>query len=246
MIKTTLSKLVTLFMVIVLVLVAGIHLSASSKSSGIIERLMATITTQEYKEGHTTTTKNNFFYQSNGKVLTQFVEPHNFIVSINRQGEYQVYDPNTNVLSQGQNDSYRSDILFFNHFLSNRVNDLGLRDLGFVLDKTSFEEQLMITEWSPNTVTGDVAFKAVLVHKDHLPIFLGYEKLDGTPIRKMFFYNYQAIANVHLPTTMTEIHFFDNGDSTVSRTKYSDILVNEFARSNYFDFEVPADAILKK
>lgn len=210
-----------------------------------IQRLKATITTKQVKNGKASTVKATYYYSSGGKIVTHFTQPREYVLLTNSKGEYKIYDPKNNTVEQSQNDAFSTDITFFGHFLNNRINDMGLRNMGFSLQNTRFDEGAMITDWKPQLVNAESPYYIELVHENSLPIFIGYKDISGKYMRKVFFYNYQKIQQVNLPATVTDINYLANGDSIVGRTQYTDILVNEKASGSYFDFQVPQNAKLK-
>lgn len=210
-----------------------------------IQKLTAAITTKQVNKGKSTTVKANLYYTTGGKLVTHFTQPREYVLLTNSKGEYKIYDPQTNTVEQNQNEAFSTDITYFGHFLNNRTTDMGLRNLGFTLYNTRFETNATVTEWKPMLVDGDTPVVVELVHENNIPIFLGYKELSGKYLRKVFFYNYQKVQQANLPATITDINYFANGDSIVSRTQYANILVNEQAKGSYFDFQIPANAKLK-
>ena len=72
---------------------------------------------------------------------------------------------------------------------------------------------------------------------------MAYFDVDGKPLRKMFFSEYQTVRVVDFPFRVTEINYFEAGtDSAVTRIQYSNILLNERAQSDFFTFEIPENA----
>jgi len=72
-----------------------------------------------------------------------------------------------------------------------------------------------------------------------------YENAAKGIIRKVFYYNYQALDAYSFPSTTTEI-IYDKGDSTVSKTSYSDFRLNQLASGAYFNYKIPANAKIER
>ncbi|MGB1206251.1 MAG: hypothetical protein ACPG5B_11425 [Chitinophagales bacterium] len=210
-----------------------------------INKLQVQIVTKQTANGKLTTVEADMYYQSNGDITTHFQKPAEYILQTNKEGEYQVYDPKANTIEQDQSESVSTEITFFSYFLNGQVNDMGLRKMGFQQIATDFNDGLLVTEWQPKSPLGVPIFKAELVHQDYKPVYLGYENFEGKALRKMFFYNYKKIGAIDFPTTITEINFYENGDSSISKTQYKNIKINEAASGDYFDFQPPSDAKLK-
>ncbi|QQS29208.1 MAG: hypothetical protein IPM47_20635 [Sphingobacteriales bacterium] len=219
--------------------------SFTNKLTPPIQKLKADITTKQVRSGKSSTVKAELYYTSGGKLITHFTQPREYVLVTNNKGEYKIYDPNKNTVEQNQSEAFSTDITYFGHFLNNRTTDMGLRNLGFTLYNTRFETNATVTEWQPQLVDRNTPVFVELVHENSIPIFIGYKEWGGKYLRKVFFYNYQKIQHVNLPATITDINYLENNDSIVSRTNYSNILVNEQAKGSYFDFQIPANAKLK-
>jgi len=217
-----------------------------SAQSSLIKKLSTKITIQEVHNGVSTKVEAEVYYTSNGNVTTHFTYPNNYVLLANNKGEYQVYNPQDNTIKQNQHTAYNTETTFFSHFLNNRTNDMGLQGLGFKLNKTDFENNLMISTWQPQTLTSPIA-KVSLVHENQIPIYLDYADNNNNTVRKVYFYDYKTLQNyLQIPTQITAINYFENGDSTIHRTQYHSFEVNQKKGSSYFDFKIPKDAKLVK
>lgn len=184
-----------------------------------------------------------WYQQKDGKMVSVYSDP-NILVTTNNKGEATVYDFKSNKVGTKQNASYSSEGSYFYFFLSNKSSDLGLKDMGFKLNDTKFENQRVITTWIPPQALTSVLLKVELVLENYKPIYMAYYNGNNKIIRKVFYYNYQTFAGyVPLPLTVTEIAYFDDGDSSITKTTYSDVLVNEKVTDlKYVNFKIPADA----
>mgnify|MGYP006288238259 CR=1 FL=1 len=129
------------------------------------------------------------------------------------------------------------------YFLANKIYDLGLKGLGLQLSNTRHEQGLMITEWKPVGDLSDKLSKVELVHKNYLPIYIAYFNTKNEMVQKIYYYKYRTISNLNFPTKVVEFNYLPNGDSTVTRTMYSNIKfgLNE-SNEKFFNFEIPSDA----
>jgi hypothetical protein len=133
-----------------------------------------------------------------------------------------------------------NDALYY--FLSNQVNDLGLRELGYTIKATRFEEGITVTDWiPPNLQLGNLS-KVELAQENYLPIYTAYYNAKNKAIRKVYFSDYTISSAAALPRRITEIEYLPNGDSIISRKVYSDIKFDLDASDEYFNFKIPSDA----
>jgi hypothetical protein len=207
-----------------------------------IERLSATITTRQVQKGKSVTVRGQLFYQRNGNMVTHFTFPREVVILSNKLGETRIYDPSRNAVIRYQSEAFSTQTTQLAFFLSGTTSDMGLIRLGFVQDKTSNIGKLLITEWRlkiPNTKSPIQRVK--IVYDRANPIYMHYTDGTGKIIRKVFYYGYQPIEGRPFPATTTEIVYQDH-DSTVSKTVYTDFQLNQAATSPYFEYTIPANA----
>ncbi len=192
-------------------------------------------------------TKAEIFYRYDvGKMVMHYTYPDEYVLITNSQGEAKIYYPAKKQLFIQKNQilSSENDILYY--FLSNKQNDLGLKELGCTLKETKIENNLLITTWLPPTAQADKISEIEMAHENYQPIFSSYKTQKNKFLRKIYYSNYFSDSEVSFPTKITEINYLANGDSIISRKTYSNILLGNQANSSYFDFQIPADAQLMK
>ena len=211
-----------------------------------INRLSATVTTRQVQQGKSVTIRGEVFYQRNGDMLTHFTFPREVIILANKLGETSLYDPSRNSVMYYQNKAFSTQTSQLAFFLNGTTSDMGLIQLGYVQAKTSNTGKLLVTEWQLKTPDKKAAVQRVkIVYSGANPIYMHYTDGGGTVIRKVFFYGYQFIDNRPFPATTTEIVYQDR-DSTVSKTAYTDIRLNTVANSPYFEYKIPANAKIER
>lgn len=186
------------------------------------------------------------FYQfDKGNMLTRYLSPLNYMFFTNQKGEAKVYYPKTNEVYLKQSADFDSEKCLLYFFLSNKLNDLGLKDMGFSITDTRFEDHLVITTWFPPAVLINSYGKVELVHEDYRPIYIAYFDKSGKITKKIFYYEYSSFPQFSLPTKVVELDYLSNGDSIVNKITYSDIKVGEKANSYYFNYKIPLNATVK-
>ncbi len=197
-----------------------------------------------YIKGRVVHATGDIYYNfTTGKMVSHFVTPMDYYLLMNNKGEAQVYYPKSNevVLTRGMDFNTEKTLLYY--FLANKIYDLGLKDLGFSMTHTRFEEGHMISEWSPKGTMKTSLSKIELVHKNYLPIYLGYYNTKKELVQKIFYYNYRTVKSLNFPQKVVEITYLPDGDSTVKRMAYSGFSfgINP-DNEKYFNFSVPKSA----
>ena len=183
-----------------------------------------------------------FYNHAERKMVTKFGEPYNYIIISNDKGEAKVYYPKENkvLLTQGMSFNTENSLLYY--FLANKINDLGLSDLGFRLNNTKYEDDLMISEFVPMNMVNSKLSKVELVHKNFLPVYVAYYNDKNEVVQKIFYYQYQNFSYLNLPMKAVEYSYVSPKDSSITRKIYSNVNINDNASSEYFNFKIPEDA----
>lgn len=208
----------------------------------LIEKLSVNMVSRQLQAGKSVTLKARIYYQRNGNMVTYFTDPRHYIVVSNKVGELKIYDPAKNTVQQYQNFLFSSQSSQFYYFFSGKSADMGLGEAGYVQEKTYAEKNLFVTLWKLKKADKKAQIQKVkLVFQGQRPIYMHY--LDGSNkiIRKVFYYNYSQVENNSLPMATTEIVYAD-GDSTITKTTFSELKYNHQATGEYFNFKIPSNA----
>lgn len=201
---------------------------------------------RQVQAGKSITIKGNVYYQRNGNMVTHFTYPKQYFVIANKTGEVKMYDPSHNSVLLYQNFLLSTQSSQFYYFFSGKSSDMGLSDVGYVQEKITPEKGLLISLWKLKVPDKKALIQRVkLVYQGQNPVYMHYEDVTGKIIRKVFYSNYSLIENTSFPSTTTEI-VYDEADSTVSRTSFSEFKFNQNASSQYFDFQIPANAKIER
>ncbi len=208
-----------------------------------VDRLMMNMKSQSLHQGKVVNIEAELYYSSSsGVLLTRYTNPPGPIMITNEQGELVVYDEGKNTVSYSQSDEYSTLTNIVRFFLQGLTQDMGLEAFGFSLMETRFEDNLVITEWFPPQHLYGLFNRIKLVHEDFLPIYAAYYDAQKNLAKKVYYSNYKNVGDVFIPTSVTEFNYVAN-DSVVNRMIFSDIKTNYQARSPWFNFRVPDDAL---
>lgn len=207
-----------------------------------IEKISASLISRQVQGGRSVTIRGDIFYQRNGNLTTHFTYPREYILIGNKLGETKIYDPVANTVIQYQNFLFSTQSSQFYYFFSGKIYDMGLTDIGYVQDKTYFENNLKVTEWKLKVPQKKALIQRVkLVFDNQKPVYMHYADANNKIIRKVYYYNYTQLSVYDFPATTTEIVFNDK-DSSVIKTSYDNFNINESATSGYFNFSIPSNA----
>lgn len=207
-----------------------------------IEKISASLVSRQVQQGKSVTLKGEVYYQRDGNMITRFIYPKEYMIVANKFGETRIYDPEKNSVYQYQNILFSTQSSQFYYFFTGRITDMGLTRVGYVQDKTYNDGQLLVTEWKLKTPSKKNMIQRIkIVYDGQLPIYMHYEDITHKVFRKVYYYNYQQLDVYSFPATTTEI-LYDKGDSTVSKTNYTDFKLNGQATSAWFNFTIPPTA----
>ncbi len=210
-------------------------------------RISLTMESKMLSKGKAMIINAEIYYQyDQGRMLTRYLKPLEYMFFTNNKGEAKIYYPSTNEVMMRQSAEFNSEngLLFF--FLSNKLSDLGLQETGFKITDTRFEGGLVISSWSPPGELLKYYSKVELVHENYRPIYIAYYDNKGKVRQKIFYYEYSSFTDFSLPLKVVQTDFMANGDSTITKITYSDIKVAEKATSTFFNFKIPVNAKVKK
>lgn len=210
-------------------------------------RLSLSMETKILKGGQVSTIKAEIFYLfDQGKMITRYISPVEYIFVSNNKGEASVYYPKSNQVAVKQAIEFDTEKTMLYYFLADKLNDLGLKDLGFKLTDTRFEEGMMISTWEPATSFNDIFSKVELVHENDLPIYIAYFNLKNKLTQKIYYYNYQFHQDLALPHKVLEYQYLQDGDSILNRIAYSNVKTGNDANDDFFNFKIPSNARIIK
>lgn len=224
-----------------------LFLQARSPAQDHLQKISAHVYTRQAEKGYFTSIQSNLYFTADGNLVSDFSSPRKYISITNNKGEVQIYDPKENTVVQFQNSLLSTNTTPFYYFFSGKTSDMGLRNAGYKIIDTKFDKNLAITTWQvvAPPKKGDPVYYVKLVHDQYRPVYMDYEDFNRKVIRKVYYYDYTQVGGVEFPKTFTEILYQDK-DSIVTKTEYSDFRINEKAQSTLFQFKIPENAKLAK
>ena len=221
----------------ILVLITAAALLAPAGASAQ-RRISAGVEVKQAAGGKVATVTKRVFCSLDGRIVVHFLKPEDYIVTSNVKGETRLFIPRTNEVVMDNTAVMTSQDELVSVFMSGRGEDLGLGMYGYRLQATTREDGL-VKKTFVSDKDGDVP-RVEIVYENFLPIYCGYLDASGKTISKTFYSNYVPAGRMRLPTRVTSITYTSQKDSSVMRTIYSDIRVDD--DDPYYDFQVPANA----
>lgn len=208
-----------------------------------IERLSVSMVSKTVQKGKVVTIIADVYYQKKtGLMITHFTKPFETISITDAYGNMKIYDPKINTVMQMTGLNYSSDNSLFYYFLSNKTEDMGLKNMGFKLINTKLDNKMVITSWTSTSSTTTIT-KAEVVHQNYVPIYLAFYNKKNRVVSKTYYSNYQKIGGVNIPLTVTEIQFSAlSNDSLIQRKSYSNPLIDMQVNDMWLNYKIPADA----
>lgn len=200
-------------------------------------RISADVEVKQAAGGKVATITKRVHCSSDGRAVVHFLKPQDYILLTNMKGETRMYIPSTNEVIVDNSATLTSQDELIAVFMSGRSEDLGLGMYGYRLQGTTREDGLVKKTYVTDKA-GDIP-KVEIVYENFLPIYCGYLDASGRTITKTFYSKYVPAGRLMLPTRTTSITYTQK-DSSVVRTIYSDIKVDD--DDPLFDFQVPSGA----
>ena len=214
-------------------------------SQQLVDQVQVKMNSRTMNKGKYTSIIADIWYQAHdGKMVSHYTSPYNMVVITNNKGEAQLYNVEQNTINTQQNQAFSTQGGYFYYFLANKLNDLGLTEMGFQILDTKFSGTKVISKWLPPSSLLTALKHVELVLDDYKPVYMAYYNPKGKLIRKVYYYNYRSLSNmVSIPLTVTEINYLGEGDSILTKTVYSDVKINlDVEKTGYLNFKIPADA----
>jgi len=201
-------------------------------------RISADVEVKQAAGGKVATITKRVYCSLDGRIVVHFLKPEDYIVTSNVKGETRIFIPRTNEVVVDNTSAMTSQDELISVFMSGRAEDLGLGMYGYRLQSTTREDGLIKKTYVTDK-EGDVP-KVEIVYENFLPIYCGYVSASGKTISKTYYSKYVPAGRTMIPTRTTSITYTSQKDSSVMRTIYSDIRVDD--NDTYYDFQVPAGA----
>jgi len=227
-------------MILFLVSTSGWHIPSPSN----IRIVSAHLKVRKLSHGKKLEYDADMCYSANGDMVAHYHAPLDYYILNNKKGQIRIYQPKDNTLRTVTDAFMGSSSSYFYAFVNFRSSDLNLRDMGFILRNTKYEEGLQISDWLPPAAAAARLSKVELVHRNGKIIYAGYFDGKEQLFKKVYYGKSENIKGVEFPTTLTEITYMNPSrtDSTIEKSNYSAFKVNEQVNDPVCSFQIPPQA----
>ena len=125
-----------------------------------------------------------YYHFESGILITHQKEPFEHFIITDSKGEIKIYNTEKNEVYVSRDPSKITDQTLLYYFFAKRLNDFGLRDMGFTLENTEFKDDLKVSWWKNDFPESPIK-KVELVHQKDLPIFMAYYDKNNSISRKV-------------------------------------------------------------
>ena len=202
----------------------------------------ADVEIKQVAKGKVFTIKKSIYYQSSGKLVVHFTVPEEYFIVTNSFGETKAYIPSKNEVTVFNDKTFSSENELLYYFFSNKIDDLGLKELGFTVTSIRTDNDNIVKTYTSDKNEYKNISKIEMVYENYLPVYCAYFNPKGEITRKIYYSNYSHYSQLTLPTRITEIVYNSPVDSIVKREIYSNIKLNNATNNTLFEYEVPASA----
>ena len=221
----------------------AVILLATSFESPVNYKISLRMETKSLHNGTYSKVISDIYYKvDEGVMVMHYQYPLEFVFVSNQKGEAKMYNPKDNTVNLKQNSIYSSENNYLFYFLSQNANDLGFKEQGYQLLDTKFDGPMMINKWKPPVAMSQLIGEVEMVHKNHIPIYLGFYDPQQKLRKKVFYSGYQKYNDISFPMKITQYDYVSEEDSIITRTEFSNVKLGGTAVSDYFEFKIPEDA----
>ncbi len=200
-------------------------------------RIKVDITVKKrYADGKFTLNKGTIYYDNvTGKLVSDiwFPEKETYVMMDNMV--YVIKDGK--LINMSQNPS-PPETTIFALVLKNSIQYYGLENSGYQLAGVEEDKGLVISTWLPPDQLKNVVGKILIANKDGLITGIIFYNTEGKIVSKKFFEAYKNIRGIMFPTRMVQFFYDEQGNETIQKTEFKNIVIDEQGNDEYYDFPV--------
>jgi hypothetical protein len=183
---------------------------------------------------------------ANQKTVTKITHPITIVSIQEKSGDVFNYDATRNEVTQRKSQATMSSENIFKYMLLQNQMDLGLKERGFKLTNSKFNEGLVILTWEPPTILASKISYAELVMQNNIPIYLANFDTKKKMINKSYYTKYQTLNGKSVPLQVTDFQYIysdkNKKDSIITKTTFSNIKLNNEVDMEMLNFKIPSNA----
>jgi hypothetical protein len=202
-------------------------------------RLRVDITVKKrYHDGKFSLVKGTVYYDNTtGKMVTDiwFPEKEQYVML----GKMVYVIKNGKLISASEN-PMPPETTIFALVLKNSIQYYGLENSDFKLSDVQEDGDLVISTWLPPDNLKTVIGKILIANKNGLITGIIFYNAEGKIVSKQFFEEYRNINGIMFPTRMIQFFYDEQGNETIQKTEFKNIVIDEKDHDNFYDFPISA------
>jgi hypothetical protein len=127
----------------------------------------------------------------------------------------------------------------FHLILNNQLQDYGLKNSIYELDKVEKKGDMVVYTWLPPALMSTVLGPVMLSQKDKRLHALIFKNNEDEVLRKQFFRTYANFNGLEFPVEIIDLVYVA-GLEIVQKTTYKNIRVNEAGNLQWYNFPIPS------
>ncbi len=201
-------------------------------------RLRADVTIKEVNKeaGTQNLWKGKVYYdKTNETLLYDFFFPYKSVWYMNKKT---LYDIRRDTVKAEKKNAIRLESTIFHLALEHNMNQFGLEKFIYELGDTKRDGDMVISEWKPKANFAPAFGEVHLSNKNGKLYGVLAFSPEKTIVRKQFFRQYQRVGNIDFPSEQIEFIYLEEGGEIKRLTTYKNIVINELANEEYYQFDV--------
>jgi hypothetical protein len=131
-----------------------------------------------------------------------------------------------------------SQFSIFHLALTSQINNYGLKNTMFKIQKVEKQNSMVITTWLAPFQFSKIFGKVLISNVSNKLYGIVFLDQKGQVLRKQFFNNYQNISGLEFPLEIIDISYV-NGKENYQVTTYKNIEVDKISEDNMYNYIVP-------
>lgn len=126
----------------------------------------------------------------------------------------------------------------FHLALTSQINNYGLKQSGFTIQKVEKAEDMVITTWIPPAYLKKMFGKVLTSIRSNRLNGIVFMDAKGNVLRKQFFNNFTNVKGVEIPLEIIDMTYA-NGRESYQVTTYKNIVIDEVADYVVYNYPIP-------
>jgi hypothetical protein len=127
----------------------------------------------------------------------------------------------------------------FESALANNLDNFGLENSFYKLEKVEKDADLVISTWMPDKRLAELMGKIVMSKKNNQLYGIAFYTIQNELLKKQIFKDYLKASGISFPKEITEI-LYKIGGKEMKITTFKNLVVNEMKNESTYNFVIPA------